>query len=290
LVVEAHTTRSDRASPSLNGAPEFARYFDTAGGQIYSVLHATRSVRRGAVLLCGPFGAERERAYLSLVKWARTLAAQGFDTLRFDYRGVGESSGTFEDSSLSEWSQDAELCAARLCDSAPDVPLILHGVRLGALIAAELFAAGLGDALLLWQPPPSGGELLRETLRHNLIAQRFNDPGAPGKTREQQIAALEAGELVNVDGYRWSARLWNDAQRHSLTAPSAGERRPWKALQVRGSAPSSLEDRAPAHVEHVDAERFWGTSSMLLVPRVEAFFQSSLCWLDECEATRARAS
>jgi len=268
---------------ATQGTLEFARYFDLADAQLYTVTHSALRARRGRVLLCGPFAVERERAYLTLVQWARTLAANGFEVLRFDYRGNGESSGAFEDMTLTRWREDAAFCAARLSADAGGGTLVLQGVRLGALLAAELFAAGVGDGLLLWAPPSSAEALLRDTLRHNLVAQRVAQPRAPFRTREQLIAALEAGEVVNVDGYSWTRALWQDARRHPLLVPAPGERRPWHALEVAGT---SAQAGLPAHGEAVVADTFWKSSSSLLVPHSEAFFRASLRWLDAREPWR----
>lgn len=152
-------------------------YFDIPAGQIYHVMHHATGNRRAALLLCGPAGAERERSYPTLVRWARTLATNGCDTMRFDYRGIGESSGKFENMTISDWLEDAAFCAARLSEISPGIPLILQGTRAGALIASELFASGIGDGLLLWAPPASGHALLWDTLRRNLASQMVPPPG-----------------------------------------------------------------------------------------------------------------
>jgi hypothetical protein len=104
-----------------------------------------RSARGEGLLLCGPFAVERERAYLTLVLWARTLASRGFEVMRFDYRGQGESTGAFEDMTIARWREDAAFCAARLSAATQGGAVVLQGVRLGALIAAELFASGVGE-------------------------------------------------------------------------------------------------------------------------------------------------
>lgn len=285
----AHGTLSPRPSvrTDLNvGALESPRYFDSAGDQIYTVTHAALQPRRGAVLLCGPFGVERERAYLTLVLWARMLAASGFEVMRFDYRGHGESTGSFEDMSIARWREDAAFCAARLSTATRGCPLVVHGIRLGALIAAELFASGVGDGLLMWEPPVSAEALLRDTLRHNLVGQRMADPNAQCRTREQLIAALEAGELVNVDGYFWTRALWMDAQRHPLLLPSAFETRPWHALHAQVGAVAAPQTSGVVRPAPVDADTFWNSSSTLLVPRAEGFFQASTRWLTDNEPWR----
>jgi alpha-beta hydrolase superfamily lysophospholipase len=267
------------------GALETPRYFDFADAQIYTVTHSPPGIRRGAVLLCGPFGIERERAYLTLVLWSRMLAVRGFEVMRFDYRGQGESTGQFEDMTITRWREDAAFCAARLSAAGGGGPLILQGVRLGALIAAELFASGSGDGLLLWEPPVSAEALLRDTLRHNLIAQRLARSEAKPRVREQLIAALESGERVNVDGYSWSFSLWEDAARHPLILPPPSESRPWHALQTRSAA--APRGTQPSRPETVDADTFWSSSSPHLVPRSEDFFRASLRWMDEQRPWRA---
>jgi hypothetical protein len=268
---------------------ESAQFLDSEAGQLYTVLHAAKDRRRAGLLMCGPFGVERESSHFTLVQWARTLAAQGIETMRFDYSGTGESSGRFEDMTISRWRENAELCAARLYKSAPGAPLVLHGVRLGALIAAELFAGGIGDGLLLWAPPPSARHLLWETLRHNLVTQRLASRGEPWKSREQNIAALEAGERVNVDGYSWSRELWRDAERHPLVLPQAGELRPWHVVEAQNGIVRK-ETTPPILSETVDADTFWASSEQSLVPRSEGFYRASLRWLDERGPSKTRAA
>lgn len=270
----------------MDNTLESPRYFDFADGQIYTVTHSASGPRRGALLLCGPFGIERERAYLTLVAWARTVATHGFEVMRFDYRGNGESTGAFEDMTIARWREDAAFCVARLSAATPGCALVIQGTRLGALIAAELFASGVGDGLLLWAPPPSAEAMLRDTLRHNLVAQRMARPNTAPRVREQLIAALEAGEPVNVDGYFWTLALWKDARLHSLLLPAASEARPWHALHVRGGAVDASDPSDALSHEVVDADTFWNSSSPLLVPGCEGLFRASLRWLGENEPWR----
>jgi alpha/beta superfamily hydrolase len=250
-------------------------YFDFQSDQIYYVMHHATDHCRAAILICGPIGTERERSYPTFVKWARALAAQGYDILRFDYRGIGESTGQFENMTMTDWLNDAKFCAAQLREISPDVPLFLHGTRAGALIAAELFASGIGDGLLLWAPPTSGHALLWDTLRRNLATQMVASPHSPRQTREQLVAALEANELINVDGYFWSRNLWTDAQLHTLTLPSETEPRPWHIVSINNLATPAAKLN---NQEHVRTKPFWEESS-LFCPSSDELFCVSSQWL-----------
>lgn len=243
------------------------------------MVHHAASQRRGSILLCGPIGAERERSYPTFVKWARLLAAQGYDTMRFDYRGIGESTGRFEDMTMTGWCEDAAFCAAQLSEISQGIPLILHGARAGALIAAKLFASGIGNALLLWAPPASGYALLWDTLRRNLAANMVANPNIPRQTREQLVAALETGELINVDGYFWSNSFWTDAQRHTLLFPTETERRPWHAVHVKNIPQSAIANNVPSREEQISSAPFWESSSSFS-PNTDDLFRVSLSWLD----------
>ncbi len=130
-----------RMEDPVTGMAETMGYIEMEGDQLYFVQHhaARTDGPRGAVVVCGPIGAQRERAYRTLVDLSRSLALQGFDVLRFDYRGIGESTGRFERLCMSDWKGDVERCISFVRDRAPGAPLALWGVRAGALLASECF-------------------------------------------------------------------------------------------------------------------------------------------------------
>lgn len=278
----SHGESHGPSSATLTGErPETIAYLEGAGGErIYSVLHRATGRRRGAVLLAGPIGAERERAWRTLVVLARALAEIGFDVLRFDYRGIGESEGCFEELGLSDWANDTRVVLDHLRTMAPGAPVVACGVRAGCLPASRAFKERWADAMLLLAPPAGGRELLMDTLRRTLMADMMANPHAPRQSREQIAAAIEGGGRVNIDGYFWSPALWNDSSSHTLFVPPCAETRAWKILDFQGLARTKLPPECKDNGVLVAAERFWEHSGQL-IPASTALFDAVAGWIDE---------
>lgn len=203
--------------PSKAELSEQAGYFTVSDAHLYTVLHPVKEPL-ARVLLIGAFASERHFSYHSWVRWARYLAARRIEVLRFDYRGVGESTGIFEEMSFENWSEDVHLLADWIASRSPRLPLVLHGLELGAILASKCFEEGRGDALLLWSPPANANQVLRSTLlRWSGLEQLYESP-ENRRSVSAYIRELEQGSPIEVQGYQWSSRLWRDSFRFDLPA------------------------------------------------------------------------
>jgi hypothetical protein len=104
-----------------------------------------------SVLMCHGFTGQRLEAHFLFVKTSRALAEKGLASLRFDFRGSGESSGRFRDMSVLTEVADA-LAAWEYLGRLPGLNpgrRALLGLSFGGAVAA-LLAGGLAA---LGRPP-----------------------------------------------------------------------------------------------------------------------------------------
>lgn len=207
--------------------PEVFGYLDDGAEPLYFAYHPAKSAARGTVLLCSALGLEATHAARVWVSWARHLSHEGWNTVHFDWRGTGESAGDFSEVTFDDWQNDLRrMCHALLAKG--HGPIVLLGLRGGALLAAQAFADYLGDALVMWEAPQSGHAHLMEILRRKLAADYALNSVATRKTRDDYVAEIAVGGSVEVEGYPWTKPFWDSLCRVNL--PNFGERQTYLAI------------------------------------------------------------
>ncbi|MFQ5516515.1 MAG: alpha/beta fold hydrolase [Acidimicrobiia bacterium] len=139
---------SPRPSRPATSRDEQPMFLDACGHTLFSVhtLPTTTDLGIGVVLLHGgsyTYTAHRNQLWQRI---ARSLAAYGFHTLRFDYHGIGDSTGVAEEFRMDHpFSDDAMAAVAGLRSAGVD-EFILIGECFGARTA--LAAAASVDGLV----------------------------------------------------------------------------------------------------------------------------------------------
>jgi pimeloyl-ACP methyl ester carboxylesterase len=137
-------------------------YFGELSAPLYGCFHLTLAPKRSYVaVLCPPMGDEAIRVHRAYKQLALRLSRAGFPALRFDYFGMGDSSGDDVDATLSRWESDIALAIEEAKKRSGATQVILIGLRMGASLALRV-ASQRGDVsgAVVWEPIVSGADYL----------------------------------------------------------------------------------------------------------------------------------
>jgi hypothetical protein len=131
-------------------------HFDVDGQRCHGMLHlplgATAPVP--AVLMLHGFTGQRMEPHRLFVLFSRLLAEHGMASLRFDFRGSGESEGSFDQMTVSRELEDVS-AAYTFLGQRPEIDpqrLGLLGLSMGGMMAALSAPRHRFAALGLWAP------------------------------------------------------------------------------------------------------------------------------------------
>ena len=137
---------------------EHSIHFEVQGQRIWGMLHLPLEVNAPvpAVILLHGFTGQRMEPHRLFVLFSRLLAEHGIASMRFDFRGSGESEGAFDEMTPTREVEDA-VAAYHFLRSRPEIDgarLGLLGLSMGGMVAALSVAQpGLAfKALSLWAP------------------------------------------------------------------------------------------------------------------------------------------
>lgn len=190
-----------------SAGPDGPVWFGEEGVPLFGWVHRPEGRAAGAVVLCPPLFGEQVSTEHTFLVLARALAEAGLVAVRFAYEGTGDSASPTDAAGLvPRWIGDVGRAVA-VARSCVDGPVALLGMRMGATLAALAAERGKDvDALVLWDPCPSGRSFLRRL--QSLHALRFG--------------ARDAG-LVEVPGAGMSVETAADLAR--LRLPVLGPER-----------------------------------------------------------------
>jgi pimeloyl-ACP methyl ester carboxylesterase len=146
------------APAALTSVPARPFFFGAPDTRLFGCFHpaAAEATRTTSVLICGPCGHEYMASHRALRQLAVRLAQAGFATLRFDWYGLGDSSGASDAGTLAQWRLDLVAARQELLQLTPGRSIATIGVRLGAALALETTARACLERVVLWDPVVSG--------------------------------------------------------------------------------------------------------------------------------------
>ncbi len=177
----------------------------------------SNAVRNHSVVICNAIGHEHTRSFRNLQQLAVRLSQIGFEVIRFDYAGTGNSQGKPADMSLPQWQQDVSnvIRYAKESRSAID-PLSnpkvsVLGIRLGGTFLAQSQLDGIEHAIL-WDPVWDGRvflDQLRALHRYELRSLT-------------RFLSLRQAHREQLMGYRYSIAMQNEIESVRIPDSSTG--------------------------------------------------------------------
>lgn len=184
-------------------------FFGNAMPLLFGSYHAPAGPHRHrAVLLIPALGHEYVQCHFAYKTLAVRLADVGFPVLRFDFRGVGNAEGAFQEATIADWLTDIERAIEELAELSRAASVCVAGIRLGATLAALVAGACPAvDAVLLWNPVLDGPRYLVEIKARQAAFLRTlpgrAKPAAKGDGMEILgfcLGATLVHELEQIDG------------------------------------------------------------------------------------------
>jgi uncharacterized protein len=174
---------------------EHAIHFEVGGQRLWGMLHLPLEVAGQVskpvptVLMLHGFTGQRLEPHRLFVLLSRQLAEAGIASLRFDFRGSGESEGTFDQMTVMREVEDV-VAAYGLLKARPEVDssrIGLMGLSMGGMVSALSVAQpGLEfKALSLWAPahPKLWLAQFPDDVTPEQVRAAINDPEVRAKMR-----------------------------------------------------------------------------------------------------------
>lgn len=131
---------------------ELAVLFACETAKLVGILHQSDSAAKTGIVMVVAGGPQyRVGRARQLLTWARQLASEGYPVLRFDYRGLGDSSGDFL--GFEQIDQDIKSAIDTLVAHTPQIKNIILWGECNSASAIMIYA---------WQDPRVKGMIIRD--------------------------------------------------------------------------------------------------------------------------------
>lgn len=257
---------------------EHSLSFVVSGQTVRGMLHLPESATGPvpAVIWVHGFRGSRAEAHRAFVEGARRLAARGVASLRFDFRGCGESDGDFVDLTIGSMVEDLRAALAALRDR-PELDarrVGLVGISLGCAIASQLGSEADLTAMVFWSPVvfavPIFARMGLYAAHPELARQGWIDAGGY-RVGRQFLAELPALDPLGALAV-WEKPLYVLYGGGDVVATSEN------AEALLSEVPGATGERHP-QADHVFGSVPWRT---WVLDRTEAFVAGHLLGLTVC--------
>lgn len=282
-------TSSTASSPNSSGESARPFYLQADEGRRFALLHspAPPTPVRGGIVFVPPFAEELNRSRRAIAEASRAFARSGWQVLRLDLYGCGDSEGDFQDATWARWQADIALALDWTREQLGREPIV-WALRAGILLAQSALRHRNRPArVVAWQPVHSGDVHLTQFLRMRVAADAF--AAGTRVTTQALRESIRSGQTVEVAGYPLTEALVGPLAASKLE-PDADWCRELILVEASEDAavsPATLRvtDRAgpagvAAHAQATADPAFWQTIEVEEAPALTA---ATVAWLQQCQ-------
>ncbi|MEI6232985.1 MAG: alpha/beta hydrolase [Planctomycetota bacterium] len=252
-------------SDTPTAVPGYVKTLD--GSPLYCVYHPATPIanpkrRYFPTLLVPPLFEERKSAFAALRRLAERLASAGHATLRFDYRGSGESGGAPSKRRWQHLAEDTAVARKTLARLAGARDSMLIGLRLGATLALQETLRVGGEGVIALAPVVKGAAQVRLWKMRSKIRSELTQANTSGEAAKEDTVAAD---VLDFDGYEVGKNFFDDVSTVDLLKDSGALSCPGLTLQ--------LSHRTEATPETLDLVKTLGSRAKHACMRVEPFWE-----------------
>ncbi|NNN03952.1 MAG: hypothetical protein HKL87_08165 [Acidimicrobiaceae bacterium] len=185
---------------------DFPGWIDVEGRSLFSWVALPDGEQvRGAVVVATSFGREAVPLVGLWRRLAEELANAGLMTVRVDYPGTGDSTGSLGDPlDVADWVSSLRGAVEWVREGG--VPWVaVVGMRLGTAVVGEALRAGLSiDRVVLWDPSTSGRHWIRENRALGMLHEASHHTESRGGQNDEFPIPPSVGPVMSA----W--RTWRE--------------------------------------------------------------------------------